>query len=447
MTPRLEIVPLPTAHRLAAGDDLTAVLLAAVAAAGERLRDGDVVCVASKAVALVEDARFAVPPDVGADGTDGPDGDAVTRALAVAGAAEVVVDAPHVLITRTRHGFVAANGGIDRSNVGGGWLDLPVNPDASAAALRAEVRTRTGAAVGIIVTDTFGRPWRMGQTEVALGVAGTPALRDERGAADLDGRSLAVTVAAVADEVAGAADLVRRKGDGTPFVLVRGLPDGPAGTGQDLVRPLAEDQFRFGGATAVRAGLAARRTVRTFAPDRAVPAAALARAAAAAATAPAPHHTRPWRLVRLRAGTRTLLLDAMAETWRADLAGDGVAPDVVARRIARSDGVLRTAPEVLAAFVDLAGAQAYTDARRTRAERDLFLLAGGAALEAALVALAAEGLGAAWVSASVFCADTVRTVLDLPATWEPLGLVAVGHPAAPPAPRPPADPHEVLSER
>ena len=379
----------------------------------------------------------------------------MTRALARAGAEEVVVDGPRVLVTRTRHGFVAANGGIDRSNVGGGWLDLPADPDASAAALRGTLRARSGADVGVIVTDTFGRPWRIGQTDVALGVAGTAALRDERGGVDLDGRALAVTVAAVADEAAGAADLVRTKGTGAPFVLLRGLDGGPAagpaggasGTGRDLVRPRAEDEFRFGGATAVRAGLAARRTVRAFAPDRGVPPEALARAAAAAATAPAPHHTRPWRLVRLRDATRTRLLDAMAAAWRTDLAGDGLDPDAVARRLARSDAVLRTAPELLAAFVDLAGAHAYPDVRRSRAERDLFLLAGGAALEAALVSLAADGLGAAWVSATAFCPDTAREVLDLPPAWEPLGLVAVGHPATPPAPRTPPDPAEVLSER
>ena len=128
-------------------------------------------------------------------------------------------------MTETPHGFVSANGGIDASNVPGDdhALLLPADPDASAAAIVAAVTARTGVRIGVIVTDTFGRPWRLGQTEVALGVAGTAALRDERGGTDLDGDVLEVTEAAVADEVAGAADLVRTKASGTPFVLVRGL--------------------------------------------------------------------------------------------------------------------------------------------------------------------------------------------------------------------------------
>lgn len=438
---RLEVVALPTAHRFAPGDDLAGAVLEAVAAAGERLRDGDVLCVASKVVALVEDARIPVTSDPESDP------DAITRRLARERAAEVVVEGARVLVTRTPQGFVAANGGIDRSNAAGAWLDLPPDPDASAAALRDALHRRAGVDVGVIVTDTFGRPWRLGQTDVALGVAGTAAVRDERGGTDLDGRPLAVTVAAVADEVAGAADLVRTKADGAPFVLVRGLPASGPGRGRDLVRPVEEDEFRRGGATAVRAGLAARRTVRAFDATRVVPAEALLRAAAAAATAPAPHHTRPWRLVRLLPPTRARLLDAMADAWRTDLASDGLEDGAVARRIARSDAVLRDAPELLAAFVDVAGAHGYPDERRRRAERDLFVLAGGAALEAALVALAADGLGAAWVSASAFCPATVRGTLDLPASWEPIGLVAVGWPATPVPPRSPLDPGEVLSER
>lgn len=435
----LEVVAMPTAQRITAHDDLADALLAAADAAGVRLQDGDVVCIASKTVSLTEGAVTTLPPG---------DPREARRTIARRTAAGIVADTPGVLVTRTPHGFVCANGGVDASNVAEGVaLLLPDDPDASAQRLRDELRDRTGADVGVIVTDTFGRPWRMGQTEVALGVAGTPALRDERGTADLDGRVLEVTEAAVADEVAGAADLVRTKASRTPFVLVRGLVAGPAGRGRDLVRPIDADVFATGGPTAVARGIVDRRTVRRFATDRPVPDDVLEASVAAAVTAPAPHHTQPWRVVRLTDATRTRLLDAMTQRWRSDLTADGVAPEVIERRVAGSDAVLRDAPVLLAPFVVLQGAHTYPDERRQRAERDLFLLSGGAALSNLQVVLAAHGLGAAWLSSTAFCPATVREVLDLPATWEPLGMLAVGWPQQPVVPRPPTDTTRFLERR
>jgi len=445
----LTVRPLPTAHRFAPGDDVAEVLLATLAAHGVELTDGDVLCVASKAVALSEGALL----ERTAEATGGTARDEL-RTLARTRATALVAESAAVTVTRTRHGFVAANGGIDRSNVpGGAWIDLPADPDRSAAHLRAAIAAATGRDVAVLVTDTFGRPWRLGQTDVTLGAAGLAVLRDERGSSDLEGRTLEVTLAAVADEIAGAADLVRTKASGTPFVLVRGLLADTAaggatsGTGADLVRPLDEDLFRRGGAEAVLDGLTARRTVRRFDVQRPVPDAAITEAVAIAATAPAPHHTRPWRFVRLTDATRHALLDRMAETWRADLDADGVDAATIAERVRRSDEVHREAPVLLATFVDLAAAHPYPDARRTQAERDLFILSGGAAIEALLVALATRGLGSAWTSSTVFCPDTVRDVLGVPPTWEPLGTVAVGWPDGPIAPRSPQPADGLLEER
>ena len=437
MTAGVSVHPLPSPHRVRPGDDLVAVLLDAADRAGFPLADGDVLCVASKVVALSEGALIE---GAGDDATDPRDR---VRHLARERATEVVAESPWVTVTRTHHGFVAANGGIDRSNVPGeAWLDLPADPDGSAVTIRDGIRRRTGRDVGVLVTDTFGRPWRLGQTDVALGASGVAVLRDERGTSDLDGRVLGVTVSAVGDALAAAADLVRSKASGTPFVVVRGLAHLTVAGGAEpapaaaLVRPLEEDLFRRGAAEAVLDGLVARRTVRSFDAGRAVPDELLERAVAHAATAPAPHHTRPWRFVRPTAATRTRLLDAMAARWRDDLRADGVDETSIARRLARSDALHREAPELLVALVDLADAHRYPDERRSRAERDLFVLAGGAALEALLVALAAQGLGAAWTSASVFDPGSVRDVLGLPATWEQIGLVAVGWPDGPVPRRP-----------
>ncbi|MEO8743788.1 MAG: coenzyme F420-0:L-glutamate ligase [Candidatus Dormiibacterota bacterium] len=157
-----------------------------------------------------------------------------------------VLRSHRALITETRHGFVCANGGVDHSNVPGQHRVtlLPVDPDASAAQLRGRLRELTGADFGVIVSDTFGRPWRLGIVNVALGVAGLPALVDLRGGLDDEAKPLRATVLAIADDVAAAAGLVMGKTNRTPVVIVRGLTLTGSGVGHDLVRPAAEDLFR-----------------------------------------------------------------------------------------------------------------------------------------------------------------------------------------------------------
>jgi coenzyme F420-0:L-glutamate ligase / coenzyme F420-1:gamma-L-glutamate ligase len=157
-----------------------------------------------------------------------------------------VIRSERALITETRHGFVCANGGVDHSNVPGDdeLTLLPEDPDASANRLRDRLRELTRATVGVIVSDTFGRPWRLGIVNVALGVAGVPALLDLRGSLDDEGKPLQATVLAPADELAAAAGLVMGKTNRAPVVIIRGLALHGSGTGRDLIRPAAEDLFR-----------------------------------------------------------------------------------------------------------------------------------------------------------------------------------------------------------
>ncbi|MCP2167941.1 coenzyme F420-0:L-glutamate ligase [Goodfellowiella coeruleoviolacea] len=430
----VEILPVPGLPEFRPGDDLTA----AIASAVPWLRDGDVVVVTSKVVSKVEGRLVKVPTDPEAR-------DAVRREHVAAEAVRVVARKFRTLITENRLGLVQAASGVDASNVAGDEIALlPTDPDGSAARLRAGLRELLGVDVAVVITDTMGRTWRLGQTDVAIGAAGMAVLHGYAGQIDRQGNQLAVTNIAVADEVAAAADLVKGKLGANPVAVVRGLSiEDNGSTARDLVRPVDEDLFRMGTEEAIAQGRAEavllRRSVRAFT-DEPVDAEALRRAVGAALTAPAPHHTRPVRFVHVRdRDLRTRLLEAMRAAWQRDLRGDNMSEDRISRRIRRGD-LLFGATELVVPFLVREGAHDYPDQRRAEAERTMFTIAGGAAVQGLLVALAAEGLGSCWVSSTIFCPDVVREVLDLPATWEPLGAVAVGHPVdGPLTPRPPRD--------
>ena len=425
---RLEVWGTDGIGEVRAGDDLAEV----ICAAEPDLRDGDVVVVTSKVVSKSE-GRV-----VRGDRESAIDGEAV----------RIVAERGGTRIVETRHGFVLAAAGVDASNVEAGTVALlPEDPDRSAARIRAGIRRRRGVTVAVVVTDTFGRPWRDGLVDVAIGAAGIDVLADHRGQVDGYGNPLEMTVTAIADEIASAAELVKGKLGGVPVAIVRGLsydvdPDGRGA--RPLIRAAAEDMFRLGSREAARAAVLARRTVREFI-DTPVDRAALDRALAAAITAPAPHHSTPWRFVVVEDRPKELL-DAMRDAWAADLRADGFTDDQIARRLRRGD-VLRGPLLVVPCLVTTGFAHDYPDDRRGAAEREMFLVSMGAAVENFLVALAAEGLGSAWVSSTMFCKPVVRDVLDLPDDWDPMGTIAVGHPASDPAPRPPRNPSEFVLDR
>ena len=438
----MELLPVTGLPEFRPGDDLAG----AIAGAAPWLRDGDVLVVTSKVMSKVEGRLVATS-------TDPVEREAARRALVAEEAVRVVARFNNFMITENKLGIVQAASGVDNSNVVIGEVALlPEDPDGSAAALRDALRERLGVTVGVVVTDTMGRAWRVGQTDAAIGAAGLTVLHRYAGTVDAQGNELAVTEVALADEIAAAADLVKGKLGGVPVAVVRGLDIADAhSTARDLLRPAEEDLFRLGTAEAIAQGrreaVLTRRSVRAMT-DEPVDEEAVRRAVGAALTAPAPHHTRPARFVWLRnRPLRTKLLDAMREAWRADLAGDGRSPESVERRVARGD-LLYGNGELVLPFLVAEGAHDYPDARRTEAEHTMFTIAAGAAVQGLLVALAAEGLGSCWVSSTIFAADVVRSVLDLPANWEPLGAVLVGHPAdGPLAPRPPRDLTEGLLER
>jgi coenzyme F420-0:L-glutamate ligase/coenzyme F420-1:gamma-L-glutamate ligase len=254
MSARIEIVPLSGVREVKAGERLGELIAVALADAGHEPADGDVLVVAQKTVSKAEGrtrelSRVAV----------GERAQQLARELGkdprlvelILGESRSVIRAQRgVLIVETRSGWICANAGIDASNVPG--TDrvtlLPEDADASARRIRAEVAEAAGARPAVVVTDSFGRAWRRGQTDVALGCAGLAPLDDWRGRRDASGKELAATMIAVADEAAAAADLARQKDEGVPVCLLRGLEryvspdDGPGAAA--LRRPEAEDLFR-----------------------------------------------------------------------------------------------------------------------------------------------------------------------------------------------------------
>ena len=231
--PSLTVTGVTGIKEIQPGDDLATII-----AGRAELADGDVVVVTQKIVSKAEDRLVPVDPEDPADRIRLVESEAV-RVLRRRG---------ELLVTETRHGFVCANSGVDFSNVASGWAALlPVDADRSARRIRDGLRAATGVEVGVIVSDTFGRTWRQGVTDVAIGCAGVAAVVDLRGSRDALGRELQATEVCVADEIASAAELVMGKASGIPVAVVRGVnPEWlrRASVADEIVRPPAEDLFR-----------------------------------------------------------------------------------------------------------------------------------------------------------------------------------------------------------
>jgi coenzyme F420-0:L-glutamate ligase/coenzyme F420-1:gamma-L-glutamate ligase len=386
----LTVLPVRGLPEFRPGDDLAGAL----ADAAPWLQDGDVVVVTSKVFSKTEGRLVPAPTDPEAR-------DALRRELVDAETERVLARRGRTLIVAGKLGIVQAAAGVDGSNVRRNELALlPADPDASAARLRADLRRLRGVEVAVVVTDTLGRTWRVGQTDVAIGSAGLPVLHRYEGMHDAEGNELLVTEVALADELAAAADLVKGKLGGLPVAVVRGLnPVDDGSTARDLVRPLDEDMFWLGTDEAIARGrreaVLLRRDVHEFS-DGPVEELAVRRAAGAALAA-----TPTIRFAWLRDRTR-----------RSDLLDDR----------------LRSAPELVLVF---------------SADAD-DPLAAGAAVQSFLVALAAEGLGAYW-TASV-APEVVRGFVDVPPGWRLRGAVGVGVPAEPLQPGSPGDPAVGLVE-
>ena len=244
------VFAIPGMPEIRKGDDLGRRIAEAAKKARLRFEDGDVVIVAQKIVSKAEGAVVSlatVKPSENAQALAAKlkkDARAIELVLRES---RRILRSERVLITETKHGFVCANAGVDHSNVPGEETAtlLPRDPDGSAEKLATELNKRTGKRIAVIVSDTFGRPWRLGLTNVAIGASGMPVLVDLRGTKDREGKPLTATVLAVADELASAAGLLMGKSEGIPVVIIRGYSYNPTSEkAASIIRPAAEDLFR-----------------------------------------------------------------------------------------------------------------------------------------------------------------------------------------------------------
>jgi coenzyme F420-0:L-glutamate ligase / coenzyme F420-1:gamma-L-glutamate ligase len=240
----IELIPVHGLPEIVAGDDLAAMIVERV-----KLRDRDVVVIAQKAVSKVEGRVVRIDdyePSAKAIELAGDERDPREVEVILREATQIIRERGPLVIAETRTGLICASAGVDHSNAPtpGTLVLLPLDPDESASALQERLAELTGRTLGVIVTDSFGRPFRQGTTDVAIGVAGTPAMLDLRGTKDRIGYELRSSRVAIADEIAGAADLARGKADGVPVVVVRGLQLDGAGTAREIVIEPELDLFR-----------------------------------------------------------------------------------------------------------------------------------------------------------------------------------------------------------
>jgi coenzyme F420-0:L-glutamate ligase / coenzyme F420-1:gamma-L-glutamate ligase len=418
------------------GDDLATIILAALAASQEKLCDGDVLVLAQKIVSKAE-GRFVRLDSVAPSGAAQQLAREVNKdprlvELILRESTEVVRYRRDVLVVAHRLGFVMANAGIDMSNIEQNGADetallLPEDSDASCARLHASLKALTGADVAVIINDSHGRAFRNGTVGVAIGAAGLPALTDRRGEPDLFGRALQHTEVALADEIAAAASLLMgQAGEGKPVVLARGVPmQRRDGSAAELVRAKRLDLFRTPAGDALLRG---RRSIRRY---RAQPVSdeTLRDILETATCAPSAHNRQPWRFAVVRdADLKRRVASAMGERLRIDRTRDGDDPAVVEKDVARSFARLDAAPAIIVVCLTMDDMDRYPDARRAAAEHQMAVQGTAMAMQNLLLAAHAAGLGTSVMCAPLFCPDTVRGALDIPAPWEPQALVTLGYP-------------------
>ncbi len=447
MQNKIDLIGLKGIPIIKPGDNISKIILEALKFNNIVLEDGDIIIIAqtiiSKSNGRIKNLKNITPSKKAIEmhNTITPLAKSVGIPVKTPELIQVILEeskeilkTEHVLITETNHGFVCANAGIDQSNVEGEYniTLLPKNPDHDANKIRQTLKKKTKKNVAIIISDSFGRPFRVGAVGVALGISGINAILDKRGSKDLFGHELQSTIVAQADNLASAAQLIMGECDeGLPVVLIRGYKfNYQENTSiKSIIREKSSDIFRKNKIDILSEILKNRRSYKLKFDFRDVDTKIIENCIELARWAPSAHNGQFWRFVILEKGViRTHLIENMNIKLRQDLESDGKSDEFIQKKIEKTRENFLEAPILTLLCLDTANLEKYSDPERSNNEYTLGIQSISASATYFLLALHTMQLAACWYCAPLFSRDIVKETLHLPNSYEPMAFFTVGYP-------------------
>lgn len=448
MKNNIEIIGLEGIPLVNPGDDISNIILNALEKNNFSLKNGDIILIAqtiiSKSIGRIRNLKDIKPSKKAFSLYEEITPKAKIKDIpiktpehiqAILDESNKILKAEHVLITETKQGFVCANAGIDKSNVEGEDYValLPENSDKISHEIREALKTTTDQDVAVIITDSFGRPFRVGAVGVALGIAGIQAIIDKRGALDLFGHILQSTIIGQADNLASAAQLIMGEADeGLPIVIIRGyeFTFTKNASIQHILRDTNSDLFRMElNAYDIVKTLKNRRSYKSNFDLKSVDMNLIKECIEIARWAPSAHNRQFWRYTIIEKGnTRNELIDRMNEKLRNDLINDGKSKEFIKTKIKNRRGSFLEAPILILQCLDTADLEKYTDVERGNNEFIMGVQSVSASATYFLLALQAKNLAACWYCAPLFAKIIVKEILKLPGSYEPMAFFTVGYP-------------------
>jgi len=444
----IEIIGLESLPLIKPGDDIPGMILEALKQENISLKSGDVLLIAqtiiSKSTNVIRDLRDIKPSKKAMSIYEEMSKKTVSKGLpekspelieCILNESKKIVQSEHVLITETKHGFVCANAGIDKSNVEGDFKVtlLPVNSDIEAERIRKQIEDLLNIKIAVIITDSFGRPFRNGAIGAAIGISGMEPLLDKRGAKDLYGYQLQTTIIAQADNLASAAQLVMGEtNEGIPAVVIRGYRFSYAEKTsiKSILRSEEDDLFNKDEYLLnIEKFLKSRRSYKAKFSEKEVSQILVKKCIEFARWAPSAHNSQPWRYMILEKNEkRTDLIKEMNAKLKKDLESDSKSPEFIANKINKTKMNFFESPYLILICLDINDLEIYNDVNRSQKEELMGIQSVSSSITYFLLALHSQKLAACWYCAPLFSSEIVKETLHLPASYVPLAFVTVGYP-------------------